>query len=122
MPCNCDHLEAMPFEVMVSKVKCLLEELDGKSIDKSDWDGYHPEVYCKNIGKIEADKLVAELCSKLQKIDVTKYSLELQMWWRDHKKADLERVEKELAEIQNEEDRQKALKKLTVYERKLLGL
>lgn len=39
------------------------------------------------------DKLTSELCSKLKTTDVTKYSLELQMWWRDHQEADRNRID-----------------------------
>lgn len=65
---------------------------------------------------------MAELCLRLQVADVTKYSLELQMWWRDHQAADKARLEHEMARKQNEEERAVALAKLTDYERKLLGL
>lgn len=41
------------------------------------------------------DAAAAELCALCKSIDVTKYSLELQIWWRDHQKWDKERLEKE---------------------------
>ena len=58
----------------------------------------------------------------LQNIDTSKYSLEMQLWWREHQKADKERIEKELKLKQEESDRQKAISKLSAYERRLLGL
>lgn len=119
MPCNSDYLRANTKEIELSRVACLLDELDGKPIDPAHWGGYHPRVYCKSI---DGDALVAELCGKLQDKDVTAYSLEMQMWWRDHQAADKLRVERELAEAKTKSERDAALAKLTPHERKLLGL
>jgi hypothetical protein len=120
MPCKCDYMEASGLEVQLSRVACLLDELDGKQWDSSHWRGYHPAVYNKPV--VNGNKMVSELCERLQSADVTKYSLELQMWWRDHQKADKERVEHELARTQHAAERDAAISKLTPYERKLLGL
>ncbi len=118
MPCKSDYLEADGKEVELSRVACLLGELDGKPIDKSHWRGYHPAVYNK---KVDGDAMVSELCERLQAVDVTKYSLEMQIWWRDHQAADKTRIEHELARKRSAEDRKAALAKLTPYERELLG-
>lgn len=123
MPCNSDYMEANGFEIEISRVACLLDELNGKSqIDKSHWRGYHPQVYSKGIGKPVADSMVRELCDRLSRINVTEYSLEMQIWWRDHKRADKERLEREMREKHEQRDRQAALAKLSDYERRLLGL
>jgi hypothetical protein len=120
MPCVSDHMEATDSEVGLSRVACLLDELDGKpGIDKSRWNGYHPRVY--NHG-VDADALVNELCSKLQTLDVSKCSLEMQIWWRDHQKSDKERIEAEIKAKKTEEEKQAALAKLTPYERELLDV
>lgn len=66
--------------------------------------------------------MVAELCAHLQKHGADKYSLEMQIWWRDHRIADKERVEKEIAEKKLRSEKEAAIAKLTPYERKLLGL
>jgi hypothetical protein len=66
--------------------------------------------------------MVQELCSRLQKLDVTKYSLEMQVWWRDHQKADKERLERGIREATELKARAEAMAKLTPYERGLLGL
>lgn len=121
MPCNSDYMNASQLEIELSRVACLLEELDGTPINPSHWRGYHPAVYCR-LSSVDADKIVAELCSRLQDTDVTKYSLEMQMWWRDHQKADKARLEMELRLTKEKEDKDKAIAKLTPYERKLLGL
>jgi len=43
-------------------------------------------------------------------------------WWVGHKKRDLERVMQDLREAEQNKDREKALAKLTDYERSLLGV
>lgn len=94
MPCNSDHMNPHPKEVIASQCLTLLDELQGKGFDSSHYDGYHPMAYGKSLSKQRCDQLTASLCEKLQKTDVTKYSLEMQIWWRDHKKADEEREKK----------------------------
>lgn len=119
MPCNCDHLKATDREREASRVLCLLDELDGKQWNQNSWEGYHPSIYNKSFS---VDVLTSELCARLQKEDVSKYSLELQIWWRDHQKVDKERVERELQARKDAKDKKSAIAKLTPYERKLLGL
>ncbi len=87
MPCDCSHLEASSLEREISEVACLLDELDGKPVESSHRRGYHPRVYNKVTREL-GDSLTAELCSRLKTTDVTRYSLEMQMWWRDHQAAD----------------------------------
>jgi hypothetical protein len=70
-----------------------------------------------------ADELTAELCARISKVkDLSKYSLELQVWARDHKIADAKRKRREAEEKQKAAARKKALAKLTEAERKVLGL
>lgn len=94
MPCNSDYLNATNYEVELSKVACLLDELDGKAVPSSSgyWRGYHPRVYGRITNEL-GDKLVSELCERLQNEDVTRHSLEMQIWWRDHLDADKKRVD-----------------------------
>lgn len=121
MPCDSSYLNADPQEQYLSRVHCLLEELDGKAtIEPSHWRGYHPKVYNKHISREEADALVATLCARLQATDVTRYSLEMQIWWRDHQRADKARIERDLKKAKDATARKAALAKLTPYERKLL--
>ncbi|MCG7948019.1 MAG: hypothetical protein N0C84_16890 [Candidatus Thiodiazotropha taylori] len=119
MPCNSNYMKASGKEVAISQVACLLDELDGKPINRDYWRGYHPLVYNRIH---DADALVAELCGKLQKVDVSQYSLEMQIWWRDHQQADKDRLEREIQSIKEEKDKEAALSKLTDYEKRLLGL
>ena len=120
MPCDSSHMKPSTKEIELSRVACLLDELDGRPWDRSEWYGYHPTVY--NKFNIDADKLVSSLCTKLQSVDVTKYSLEMQMWWRDHQEVDKKRLQQELSLKQKDKDKQAALAKLTDYEKNLLGL
>ena len=87
MPCNSDYLSSTHNEREASKIYALLDELDGKPI-KNYGSGYDPRVYNKGLGKPFMDTLVRRLCKKLAKVDIVKYSLEMQMWYRDHQKAD----------------------------------
>jgi len=119
MPCNSDYMRATDFEKSISQVACLLDELAGKKYEKSHWTGYHPRVYNQ---KCDGDALVRELCSKLQRLDVSKYSLEMQIWWRDHQAADAARKAKEAHEKHTKQQRDAVLAKLTPAERKILGV
>lgn len=126
MPCVSDYLNSSNLEKEMTKVVQLLDELDGKKLNRRNFgDGYDDRVYNKGLSKIDRDKLVSTLCSKLKKIkkdDITKYSLELQMWWRDHQEADKKRIRQEKEKKEQEKIRKQALSKLTQKERDALGL
>lgn len=122
MPCRSDYMEANGKEEEISKVCCLLDELKGKEIDPNYWEGYHPKVYNKGLSDTQCDKLVSELCSELQKLDVSKYSLEMQIWWRDHQRADAKRLKEELDAQKLKKEKEALLSRLTDYEKKLLGI
>ena len=119
MPCDSSYMEPNGLETRLSQVACLLDELDGKEIDQHHWRGHHPRVYSQ---QVDGDKMVAKLCKRLQSVDVKDYSLEMQIWWRDHQAADKERVEAELAAATDARAKQAAIAKLTPHERKLLGI
>ena len=125
MPCSMQDMRPEHHEVEMSRVmSCIDEIIKGGEMNRKHFRGYHPLVYQKTlIGKKEGDKLTKKLCSAIQKIeDISEYSLELQMWWRDHQEADKARLEKELKEAEEKKAKEEALKKLTKYERELLGL
>lgn len=122
MPCNSDYMVANQSEKNLSVVYGLLDELETGKLPSNFGDGYDKRVYNKHLSKKHLDEKTSELCSKLQNTDVSKFSLEMQMWWRDHQKADRERLEKEIKDKVTEQEKQKALSKLSDYERKLLGL
>lgn len=92
MPCNSDYMDATSQEVSLSQVECIFDELDGIPFNKSARGGYHPRAYCKTTKEL-LDTRVAALCKRLKELpDITKYSLEVQIWWRDHQKADKKRL------------------------------
>jgi hypothetical protein len=126
MPCNSDHLESTQLEVECSRMYLLLDELDFKGPpdpQSGGWDGYDKRAYNKRLDRALADELTAELCERVSKIkDLTKYSLELQVWVRDHKVADAKRKKREAAAKKRAVAKKKALAKLTPAERKVLGL
>ena len=119
MPCDSSYLDANGLEIRLSQVACLLDELDGKKIHQDHWAGYHPRVYSQ---RVDGDKMVAKLCKRLQSVDVKNYSLEMQIWWRDHQAADKARAEAALAAATDAKAKKAAIAKLTPHERKLLGI
>lgn len=123
MPCVSDYLAPSAREIEATKVNLLLDELDGKELDPREFkSGMDKRVYNRGISQKELDDLTAYLCARLQRVDPTEYSLELQMWWRDHQKADKYRAEAELQKKRSKEEKDAALAKLTPYERALLGV
>lgn len=130
MPCNSDHLEPMRREIDASRVLCVLDELNaGRPIDDHRvpqwWYGYHPSAYMRILSKEDVDRWTAEACGKLSKLKpaaIRKMSLELQLWWREHQKADAERKARERREERDKELRAQALAKLTPAERRALGV
>ncbi len=122
MPCQSDHMEANSIEIRLSKVYCLLSEIGGKPIDKSHWQGYHPMAYGKATGTM-LDNATQSLCAILKNdVDPKTFSLELQVWWRDHQLADLRREELAKVERAQEKIRVRAISKLTDEELAALGV
>jgi len=89
-------MAANDLEVEVSQMLLLVNELrSGKHVDpESDgWSGYHPKAYGERNLREKADQLAEKLCTALRKKtpnEIAAMSLEMQMWWREHKKADKE--------------------------------
>ena len=122
MGCNSDYMEPTSLEVNISVVYGLLDEIETGILPNNYGSGTDPRVYNKGFGKNLLDTKTEELCSKLQKVDVTEYSLEMQIWWRDHQIADKKRIEEEMLDSKTKSDRDALLERLTPYERKLLNL
>jgi len=74
-----------PYEVKISKVCCLLDELDGKPFNQEHWDGRHPKIFCKRLPFYERDgELEAELTRRIRKVvDARTLSLRMQEWVRN---------------------------------------
>lgn len=82
MPCNCDHLEPNKHERESVRVLKHLRELRVRKGDIP---------YYGNVDTLSED--TAKLCAVYTEIeDVSDYSLELQIWWRDHQEADAEKL------------------------------
>ena len=96
MPCDSSHLNARGDEIEMSRVFLLLDEVNGGSppdTRSSAWSGYDSRAYGKSIPSAVQDNLVADLCGKCRALGpaIRTKSLELQVWWRDHQRADAER-------------------------------
>ena len=115
-------MEPTALEIEISKVAYLLEETEGYKFSKADYENkIHPSVYGK-CDKVFADNLTRRLCTFLKKHNSLGYSLEMQIWWRDHKHKDKQRELAEKQAAKAEKTRKKALSKLTRAEKKALGL
>lgn len=122
MPCDSSHLSANSGEIDTSRVLCVLDELDGRAVEPSWWEGYHPKAYSNHVTRETLDKLTAAACARLKGTpNVGKYSLELQIWWRNHQAADATKEEQRLAQEKRAELVKGAVGKLTPEERKALG-
>ena len=111
MGCTSSYLEPNGREKESANVIKLLNELG----IETNSDGIYG-----NINELDKDTDI--LCGLCQNIDVSKHSLELQIWWRDHQKADTERIKKELENDKCMEAKKIAIDKLTPYERTLLEI
>lgn len=81
--------------------------------------------YSSSYGRPETlDKDTASLCDwcKQHATSISRMSLELQIWWRDHQKADKKRKAREEAAYKRGMIRAKALLKLSPEEKEALGV
>jgi len=115
MPCKSDGPYYDSVALAVILIYRHLDELAGKPPKDRPW-------HYLSADRSELDRLTALLCDGLKFVDVTRYSLELQMWYRDHQAADKAREERVAKENALEARKQDALAKLTDEECRLLGL
>lgn len=113
MPCNSDYMDPIDSEKNSVKVLGFLKEL-GEDVGKFN------KIYGRTETLTADVKRLCFLCQNTPNIE--NYSLELQIWWREHKKADEERIKREIANTKIKRDREKALSKLSEYEKSLLGI
>ena len=99
MPCNCDYMEPNDREINHAKIIALIEELDTGILPNNP---IQSRIYNKTNSEI-FNKDGSTLCSRLKNTDVSKYSLEMQIWWRDHQKADELRKEADKLKKENED-------------------
>lgn len=122
MPCNSDYLNPTSLEKNLSVVYGLLDEFKTGKLPEDFGSGYDQRIYNKGLGKRHLDDKVIELCSLLKCVDVSLFSLEMQIWWRDHQMADEEREDRERREALAREIKERALAKLTEEEKAILGI
>lgn len=124
MGCRSDYQEPNAREIENSKVLALIKELKtGQDPRKNDFGTGMGESYNKTTQEV-LDKNTKQLCSLLQKkteVEIKTMSLEMQTWWRNHQEVDKRHIEEELESKKSEKAKKEALKKLTPYERKVLG-
>jgi hypothetical protein len=117
MPCNSDYMNANEFEINYSRVLCLLKEVKtSKPVNpnSSDWQGYHKKAYNFDDNKQDLDQAVKQLCEQIREIgDLHAFSLELQMWWREHEAADRLRLVREQRQAEERALADRALQKIS---------
>lgn len=116
-------------EIWGSRVACIYYELQGKRWNKEWWEGYHPDVYNqtydKYSGAFNVGRAGNEIIKKLSVMnpeEIKKYTLELQMWWRDKREELEERDRLRDQKYEDEVIRRRALLKLNDEEKRVLGL
>lgn len=132
MPCNSDYLEASHDEREIGRMYLVHDEIfNDVRITPKKWQdaGYDKRVYNKvdhgPVAKARRDKMVREICESLSVLsidNIQRLSLEAQLWWRDHQKADRERRRVDAAQRRRQQIKKRALAKLTYEERVTLGL
>ncbi len=93
MPCDSEYLEPRWDEREASRLYAINAELflgirvNPETYGNGYWNGKYATL--SNMGKQYRDAVVKRICDHLKQTrDVSKYSLEVQMWWRDHQLAD----------------------------------
>ena len=70
--------------------------------------------------------LAEMLCATMQEHEargeMSCFSKDQLAWWEEHKKRDKARLEQDLAEAKLKRDRSRLLRKLTPYEKQILGI
>jgi hypothetical protein len=83
MPCDASHCEHTAREAESGRVLELFKEISGQPFDHD-----NPNYYGV-VATLDTD--TARLCEWCRTHDVTKQSLELQLWWQQHQKHDAAR-------------------------------
>lgn len=128
MPCNSGHLNPTALEIQASQALCVIDETRGLTPHPSWWRGYHPDAYGSggSATRERVDHLTSTACAKVASMAPEavrdEFSLEAQIWIRDHQKADRERIEREAYAKRTQTIIDGALAKLTDEEKKALGL
>ena len=126
MACNSEHLNPTALEIQASQALCVIDEKKDLPLRQSWWKGYHPDAYSKGVTRERVDHLTSTACAMVTSMAPeairVEFSLEAQIWIRDHQKADRERIEHEEHAKRIQAIIAGALAKLTDEEKKALGL
>lgn len=125
MACRSDYMEASSLEIEGSRVLTFLDEIKrGIPPSPNYLRGYHPEAYSPCLSPKILNEKTAELCELCEqhKISSPTFSLELQIWWRDHQRGEERRKFEDACELKQNDLRKSGLSKLTSDERKALKL
>jgi len=116
MPCQSEYLEATGGERELSRVVMLLTEIQSGTppLEQPDgareWKGYHPAAYSCFV-QSDLDAKTRQLCHRLTAMsadEISMYSLELQIWWRDHQRADADRHAREAKRAADDQAKERA--------------
>lgn len=90
MPCNSDYLEANGTEIESSIAQELIREIEGKLFNHNKRSSHYgnPENLDMEV------KFICDWCNQNED-KIRSMSLELQLWWRNHKEADRKRLIRE---------------------------
>ncbi len=79
---------------------------------------------CVTLKYIESldSKQIEDMCNHTDWVEAGVTESQLLSWWKSHKQQDTIRRKREREAKKKEEERNKVLKKLTHYERELLGI
>ena len=114
MPCESEYLRHTDREEESGRVLEFLKEISGEPFD------HDKPSYYGNVATLDED--TARLCSWCKSHDVPGQSLELQLWWKRHQKADAMREAAEHEQAERKRIAGEARNKLTPAERKALGV
>ena len=93
---------------------------DSGEVERARLRGFTREAFGSVNPHADSEELTRDLCKWARTADVSRYSLELQIWWRDHQRWDRAREADDRAAKQSADLRQQALAKLTPAERRAL--
>lgn len=128
MPCQSDYLAPNEFEREGVRAWLVYDEIKtNKRISPKEWASCTDRRAYGNweFQKKDLDNLTANICKDLSqwsKFSLQAATLELQMWWRDHQKADRAREQREKKQAKDKQLKEEAIAKLTPEERRVLGL
>lgn len=100
MPCRSDYMEPNKREHEANRVKHLLREIETGTLDEDGYDNVYSLGYNAS-GSLDTE--TAQLCGILREKseeELKGMSLQMQVWWRKHQRADQKRIEREAKEAE----------------------